>query len=478
MENAKKIINNMIKRKEKITEEKMIELYDSKGITPELINEVGEKHEIKIEIPSDIYKKVTEKHEREKKSEKKYPIEKEKIKNIEETKPLFYENIYEFKAKVLKIIKNFVILDKTAFYPRGGGQEPDFGEINGCKVFNVEKVDKIILHQVDKINFKENDIVKCKVDESRRKQLTQHHTATHVINASCREVLGEHVWQEGSKKDTDKAHLDISHYRNLTEEEVEKIEKKANEIIRKDYVIKKEVLDRPVAEKRYGFRIYQGAAVPSKILRIISIDNIEHEACGGTHLNRTGEIEKIIILKTEKPHDGTVRLIYVAGNAANEYLKKCEKIIEEVKSIIKTDKKIIEQVSKKINEWKENRKKIEKLKEEIAEKNANELKFENIGKYKVLITEMKATLDELQKISLKISKDDTIIFLFGINEKVNIFASRGKKVNINIGNIVKEISHYLGGNGGGSPMIGQGFGLNIDKVGEAKKKIEEMLKNG
>jgi len=478
MENAKKIINNMIKRKEKITEEKMIELYDSKGITPELINEVGEKHEIKIEIPSDIYKKVTEKHEREKKSEKKYPIEKEKIKNIEETNPLFYENIYEFKAKVLKIIKNFVILDKTAFYPRGGGQEPDFGEINGCKVFNVEKVDKIILHQVDKINFKENDIVKCKVDESRRKQLTQHHTATHVINASCREVLGEHVWQEGSKKDTDKAHLDISHYRNLTEEEVEKIEKKANEIIRKDYVIKKEVLDRPVAEKRYGFRIYQGAAVPSKILRIISIDNIEHEACGGTHLNRTGEIEKIIILKTEKPHDGTVRLIYVAGNAANEYLKKCEKIIEEVKSIIKTDKKIIEQVSKKINEWKENRKKIEKLKEEIAEKNANELKFENIGKYKVLITEMKATLDELQKISLKISKDDTIIFLFGINEKVNIFASRGKKVNINIGNIVKEISHYLGGNGGGSPMIGQGFGLNIDKVGEAKKKIEEMLKNG
>ena len=101
---------------------------------------------------------------------------------------------------------------------------------------------------------------------------------------------------------------------------VEKIQKKANEIVKKNYKIKKEVLPRPEAEKKYGFRIYQGAAVPSKILRIISIDDIEHEACGGTHLDQTKDAGKIVILKTEKPHDGIVRISYVSGEAAEKYL--------------------------------------------------------------------------------------------------------------------------------------------------------------
>jgi len=476
--NTKNTLAKMIEKKERFNEEKMIELYDSRGITPEMVKEVVEKQGMKIDIPSDIYQRVTEKHEKEKKEKKKYPIDSREIEGLAETEVLFYENVYEFEAKVLKTIGNFVVLDKTAFYPRGGGQEPDFGYINGCKVLNVEKVDKVIIHQADKINFKTGDMVKCRINEERRRQLTQHHTGTHIINAAARLVLGEHVWQGGSKKDVDKAHLDISHYENLSDEEVRKIEKKANDIVSKNYKIIKEVLPRPEAEKKYGFRIYQGAAVPSKTLRIISVGNIEHEACGGTHLDQTKDVGKIIITKTEKPHDGIVRINYVAGSAAEKYLKKCENVVKKTGEILEVPEgKIIEKIEELIKEWRNNGKKLEKLRESFAKKKTEELKFEKIEKYKILIKEMEnTTREEMQKISLEMTKDNTLIFLFGINDKIHIFASAGKDVEIDIGNVVKEISEILGGNGGGSTKLGQGFGTKKENLEKAKSKIREMLK--
>jgi len=475
--NTRSMLAKMLERKEKFTEDKLIELYDSHGITPETIKEVAEKHGMKVEIPSDIYKKVTEKHEKERKEKKKYPIDENKLEGINETKILFYDDIYEFNAKVLKIINNFVILDKTAFYPRGGGQEPDFGEINGCTVFNVDKVDKVVIHQMEKINFKEGETVSCKVDKKRRWQLMQHHTLTHIVNAAATEVLGKHVWQEGSKKDVDKAHLDISHYKSLSEEEVEKIEKTAKEIIKKNYPINKEVLKRPEAEKKYGFRIYQGAAVPSKILRIISIDDIEHEACAGTHLNNTGEVERVFIIKTEKPHDGVIRLIYVGGGAAKEYLGKCKDILKRSGKILGvSEDKLIEKTEELIKEWKENRKKIDKLKEEIAKKKTEKMQFEKIGKYEVLIKELEnVTRGEMQKISMKLTGDNTVIFLFGLGKRIEIFASAGKKTDVNIGKIVKEISEKLGGKGGGSEKLGQGYGVDRKKLKDVKNMVREIL---
>lgn len=475
--NAERMLNRIFKNKKEITEDHLIELYDSHGISPETVKELGKRHDIKIQIPPDIYKRVTEKHEKNKRETKRYSIDKEKLKNVEETKILFYDNIYEFKARVLKIIDNFVILDRTAFYPRGGGQEPDFGEINGSRVFNVEKIGNVVVHQLDEINFKKGSTVECKVDRNRRIQLTQHHTATHIINASCRKVLGNHVWQSGAKKDVDKAHLDISHYKSLSEEETKKIEEEANEIVKKNYKVTKEVLKRPVAERKYGFRIYQGAAVPSKVLRIISIDNIDHEACAGTHVNSTKDVEKIIILKTEKPHDGNVRLIYVAGNAAKKYIEKCNNTLEELKEILGTsENELIDKVEKFIETFKKNRKKIDGLKEKIAKKKTKDMKFKKIGNYKMLIKEIEVGRDELQKISLNMSERNTIIFLFGLDKKkINLFASAGKDVDIDVGKIIKEISEFLGGKGGGSQKLGQGFGIDKEKIPEAKKRIEGII---
>lgn len=477
--NTRNLLSKMTERREKITEEKMIELYDSHGITPETVKEVAEKQGMKVEIPPDIYQKVTEKHEKERKERKKYPIDEKGVEELGETPVLFYDDVYGFDAKVLKIIGDFIVLDRTAFYPRSGGQESDIGTMNGNEVFNVEKVDKVIIHQVNKIGLKTGDTVKCEVNKERRWQLMQHHTTTHIINTAARMVLGEHVWQGGSKKDVDKAHLDISHYEGLSEEQVEKIQKKANDIVRKNYRIVKEVLPRPEAERKYGFRIYQGAAVPSRVLRIISIGDIEHEACGGTHLNRTKDVGKIVILKTEKPHDGIVRISYVSGKAAEEYSGKCEKIVEKIGKILEVpDKKIVEKTESLIEKWKKNRKELDRLREGVAKKKTEELEFEKVGTCKVLIKELKADMEEMQKISMKMTEANTLIVLFGVNEKIDVFASAGEKVDLDIGNLVRKICEILGGKGGGSPKLGRGFGVKKECLEKAKEKARDLIGGG
>jgi alanyl-tRNA synthetase len=218
-----RIVERLAKEKKEINTETLTKLYESEGVTPELI-----KAKIPdIAIPPDFYTRITEKHERGEKQEVKEPFP---IEDIQPTELLFYEkpDEYEFDAKVLRIIENNVILDKTLFYPTMGGQLHDTGFINGCKVVDVEKIGNVVIHKVEGINFKEGDVVNCKVDKQRRLILRRHHTATHIINTAARKVLGSHVWQHGTEKDVDKARLDITHYEALSDEQVEKIEKEAN----------------------------------------------------------------------------------------------------------------------------------------------------------------------------------------------------------------------------------------------------------
>ena len=221
----------------------------------------------------------------------------------------------EFKASVVKIIDGYVVLDKTAFYPTSGGQMHDTGMLNGGRVVDVIKQDNVVLHKVIG-DLRVGQEVKGLVDFERRKQLSQHHTATHVINAAARRILGGHVNQAGAKKTLEKAHLDISHYQAVTEKEVEKIEKEANLIVKQAIPVNKMFLERDEAERRFGMGIYQGGAVPGAVLRIVEIPGVDVEACAGTHLDNTSEIEKIKIVKTTKISDNVVRIEFKAGSAA------------------------------------------------------------------------------------------------------------------------------------------------------------------
>ncbi len=335
----KKLISRLVDEK-KISLDKLLELYDSHGISPEDIlfeyKKRGEKPSFKV--PENFYSLVSQRHEDKKEEEKKIIFE---VEDEPDTTALYYDHYdyVDFKGKVLKILTkegfHYVLLHKTAFYPTSGGQEHDVGLLEDVKVIDVIKQGAKILHKLEtKPSFKVGDVVSGKVDFDRRLQLTQHHSATHLITGSVRDILGSHVWQAGASKTLEKGRLDITHYENLTEEELENIERKANEAISLNLPIYKEFMSRDKAEALYGVRIYQGGAVPGKTIRIVNIEGFDVEACGGTHLDVTGDVDHIKIIKTSKIQDGVVRIEFVAGKAAKKIMIENKQMLQEIKMLL------------------------------------------------------------------------------------------------------------------------------------------------
>ncbi len=349
MERSKKIIEEFSGRK--IPEDELIKLYDSEGITPEQLG---------VEIPSDFYQKITEKHMGHKVAEEKFPFD---VSNFPPTKVLYYEKppIFEFEAKVLKVLDNFVVLEHTAFYPTSGGQMHDTGYIGNAEVVDVLKIGNVVVHKIEG-SAKEGQTIACKVDRERRDKLRKHHDSIHIINAVVHKVIGPWCHQHGAEKDVDKARIDITHFAALTDEQVEKIEKMANEIIEKNLKINKTLMDRSEAEKKYGFEIYTGGYVPSKQIRIVNMGNgFDVEACAGTHGDSTGDIGYITIIKTKRIADGLVRVEIKSGDIASEYLKEKEKILNDVADKLNVKEEDVPNAVEKLFEtWKKKRKQLGK----------------------------------------------------------------------------------------------------------------------
>ncbi len=312
----------------------LIRLYDSHGLVPEIVSEFSG---LRVEIPDDFYIRVASIHEKVEEGEKAREID---IPEVRETELKFYEDSYvkKFKARVLKKFDGYIILDKTYFYPEGGGQEPDFGKIDSLSVIDVQRVGNVIIHKVrgDLGRIRENDLVECEIDWDRRLQLTQHHTATHIINGAARRILGNHIWQTGAHKSEELGRLDLTHHSRISEGEREEIERLANEVVSEKRKINIGVMDRGRAEKMYGFRIYQGGAVPGKDIRIVDIEGWDVEACGGTHLKNTSEVGRIEIVDTKRIQDGVVRIEFKAGKALKRYIKKTEEIAQAVLTSVRS----------------------------------------------------------------------------------------------------------------------------------------------
>ncbi|MDD5022694.1 MAG: alanine--tRNA ligase [Candidatus ainarchaeum sp.] len=297
-EKAKGKVSSLLAKKS-ISDEEFILLYKSHGIPPESIVDAAKKQGIELEIPKRFYERIQEGEGEQKIVEEKEEID---VENVPKTKKLYYTEIKKFKAKVIAFLHNrFIILDQTAFYPEGGGQTADTGTINNYKIINVINEKGVVLHEVSKqseVKILSGSVVDCDVDIDRRKKITRHHTAAHLVNAACREILGRHIWQAGSQKDEYKGHLDVTHYKRIEESQLKEIELKVNEYIQRNIPIEIEILNRNVAEEQYGFTLYQGGAVPGKELRIVKIGDIDAEACGGTHhnLKSTGEIGCFVLV--------------------------------------------------------------------------------------------------------------------------------------------------------------------------------------
>ena len=359
------VLAELFKKKKSITELELVEMYDSQGIMPEDVVAAAEKFKVRVKMPSDFYSKVASLHVGKKPESVKTTIN---VSGLPATQLLYYADEYmkEFSAKVLKIIDGkYVILDKTLFYPQSGGQFSDTGIINGKQVVNVSKSGPVVIHDVENPNFREGQFVVGKIDWKRRYQLMRHHTATHIINGAIRSVLGNHVWQAGAEKTPEKARLDFTHFTNLTPDELRLIERRANEVVLSNIPVKKSILSKDVAEKKYGFRLYQGGAVPGASVRVIETEGFDVEACGGTHLNNTGEVGFIKIIGSKKIQDGVVRIEFVAGLRALDEMQNHQKLLSDSATIFNVPADQLPKTCQRFfEEWKNQRKEIEKCRQQ------------------------------------------------------------------------------------------------------------------
>ncbi len=320
--------------------EDLIGLYDSFGIPPDMVQEeLGTP----LEVPADFLSRVSALHERAIPAEggatgEEGGAEAPKVpSSIPATEVLYPLDPYRlrFSARVVFSEGPWVVLDRTYFYPTGGGQVTDRGEIAGIAVPEVTRVGPHVLHRLTSpAPFGIGDIVEGRVDGPRRRQLMQHHTATHLINGALRKILGPHVWQAGAYKGVEGARLDVTHWSSLSPEELSRVERLVNRLVAEDRPVLSFFEARNRAEERWGFGLYQGGAVPGRELRIVDIDGFDVEACGGTHCTHTSEVGFVKILGSERIQDGMVRLNFVSGERSLTVMQEQGRVLEETSRLL------------------------------------------------------------------------------------------------------------------------------------------------
>ncbi|MFY9299849.1 MAG: alanine--tRNA ligase [Candidatus Nitrosotenuis sp.] len=474
-----KIAQNLKNQKKTLSVDDMIRLYESDGVTPDYLKE----YQVIPEIPDTFYTKLSELHQSEKKNES----EEFDLQEIPDTDLLFYkDDPMKFDAKVLKVLKNkFVILDRTSFYARGGGQEPDHGSIGRANVVDVTKHGSIVLHEISGAAPKEGIHVSCEVDQSRRQRITKHHTSTHIVNSSARNVLGSWVWQHSAFKEKDYGRIDITHHSSLSDDEVHQIERFANGIIQKNYPVTVKEYERGEAEQKFGFRIYQGGVVPVKSVRIVRIEDFDVEACGGTHVKRTGELGLIKITKSERIQDGVVRLEFVSGEAAIEYVQKQHLDISAIIRALGSNRekllKSFEHAMTDSDAAKKKHKQLIKRTNAIVARHAVE-SAKSLGsvKFYSIIDE---ELDEEFHIAVgeeAIKQEPLAIYcalvVKGSGIRIIVFAGEQAAKIFKAGDLVRELAANLGGSGGGDARFGQGGGKDTAKITDALAHAELLIK--
>ena len=519
---GKGLVKRILKEKETIDNNELITLYDTHGMPPDVVRNIAKREGVKVTIPKNFDSIIAELHSHEKKEGAKLEIKTD----LPETILLYYEDHYskEFDAKVLWKSDTDngtkVILDKTTFYPDGGGQPGDIGVLSTDKkqviVKRVEKESNSILHIIDG-DLKVGEEVHGKIDWDHRYSLMKHHTGTHVVNGALRKLFGEHIWQAGSQLGVNEARFDFSHYKSISEQEIKEIEKLANEFIKREILVEKKVMTRNDAERTYGFRLYQGGVPPGNKIRVLNIPGIDVEACGGTHLNNIKEVEKIRILKAERIQDGVNRIIFAAGKMVDAYQKEenelYKKIVENLGTVykIKEQKNVSEQLkeSSKIlsvsvdqldktikrflketgeiekttvidlteackhlfNEWKN----VQKMKKKVSSDEIDRLKSraETVPGTQIKVITGLSEFDSIATAGTITNEEGYVVHIY---DGKKLTSSASGNVDIDLREIAPEIGKILGGSGGGNKKLTQCGGPKKDNIKEALELAKKLTK--
>ncbi|GIU01463.1 alanine--tRNA ligase [Sulfurovum sp. TSL6] len=370
--------------------------------------------------------------------------------------------------------KGWVLLDKTPFYAESGGQTGDSGTLNNdIKVLDTRKFLEMNLSEV-KGKLSVGDEVEAVVDNSRA-EIEKHHSATHLLHAALREILGDHIAQAGSLNDDKRLRFDFSHPQAMTAEEIAKVEAWVNDKISRAIPGKTEVMSTDEAKNSGAMALF-GEKYGDEV-RVVSFAGDSIELCGGTHVENAAQIGLFMITKESGVSAGVRRIEAVCGNAAREAVNALRDELNEVKTELKNQNPIAG-----IAKLKEQ---VKTLKGELAsamsssqkELNAVEVNGVNVIVEEIENGDIKTMIDELKN-----KYENIAVMLFMKKGDKVMLAAGSKNTPIKAGDWIKSIAPIVGGGGGGRPDFAQAGGKDPSKITtaleEAKVYLSEVLEGG
>ncbi|TCO79072.1 alanine--tRNA ligase [Marinisporobacter balticus] len=494
--------------KDTLSGENAFRLYDTYGFPLELTKEILEEE--KMNVDETAFKVAMEKQRERARSARQ---NNDGVSWKEDIYAKLDENIksqfkgykdYTMSSKIMALVRDgeiiekaqqgdqiTVILDRTPFYPEGGGQVGDIGlftneackiKITNCKKSNNNRI--LHIGEVVEGAVSVDTTIKASIDVQNRMSIARNHTATHLLQAALRKVVGKHVEQSGSSVTPDRLRFDFSHFEPLTKVELEKVEALVNQKVLESLCVSAEQMGISKAKEKGATALF-GEKYGSTV-RVVSMGDYSIELCGGTHLNNTSQIGLFKIVSEGGVAAGIRRIEAITGYQAYNYMREQELKINEIAKILKSNsKEVVTKVENLVNELKAAHQEVEKLKNKIASGNIDEIlqnavEIENIKVIKYKLTGL--DMDSLRNLGdqLKNKLGSGLVVLGAENDnKVNFIAMATEDMvrkGIHAGNIIKQIAKIAGGGGGGKPTMAQAGAKDVSKIDEALNHVIQVVK--
>ena len=384
-----------------------------------------------------------------------------------------------------------IILDTTAFYAEGGGQAGDTGmietEVGKVEIENAKKLANGTIYHIGMVVeglIKVGDNVKILIDAEVKQATARNHTATHLLHAALKNIVGEHVNQAGSSVNSERLRFDFSHFEPLTTEQIEKIEQQVNEAILKAITV-------DISEKTQNEAKEMGAMALfgekyGDIVRVVNIKDCSVELCGGTHVNNVAEIGLFKIVSEAGVASGVRRIEAITGKLAYNKVNSVEKTLNKAASLLKSrNNEVVEKIEALLTQVKTLEQQLALANSKMAQETASELLATAIDVNGVTIVNAEVEIEDMDGLrnlaDLLRDKLTVGVIVLGAkiaDDKVNFVVMATKDAvakGIHAGNIIKETAKVAGGGGGGRPDMAQAGGKNPKKIAEALTMATEVI---
>ncbi|MFQ3781797.1 alanine--tRNA ligase [Staphylococcus saprophyticus] len=511
LEEGLAILNNLVAQAKTSTHEisgkDAFKLYDTYGFPVELTEEIATQENLSIDMQTfeEEMQQQRDRARQARQNSQSMQVQSEVLKKITTDSTFVGYDVMDKASVITDIIQNgelvesaeagetiYFILRETPFYAVSGGQVADQGTISNenfeIAVTEVTKAPNGQNLHKGEIQFgtvKKNAEVSASVNYKERRSIKKNHSATHLLHAALKEVLGDHVNQAGSLVEADRLRFDFSHFGPMTQEEIDTVERRVNEEIWNS--IEVDIQEMPISEaKQLGAMALFGEKY-GEIVRVVNMAPFSIELCGGIHVNNTAEIGLFKIVSESGTGAGVRRIEALTGKSAFLYLETIQSQFNAVKSQVKakSDDQVLEKIVHMQDEEKELTKQLEQKNKEVTSLKMGDItnQVEEINGLKVLATEVdvpnaKAIRETMDDFKSKL-QDTVIVLISNIDGKVSLVATVPKALTdkVKAGDIIKNMAPVVGGKGGGRPDMAQGGGTEPKNITESLRFIKDYIKS-